>query len=131
MKASELRIGNLVNVEMHIPIKVKVEAVTGTSVSVTGIEKNRYTPFLLDRIKPIPLTEEWLIKFGFVKENDWVGFISTKYRIGIRFYKGNSHECDIIQDEKFIAFGSGHIKHVHQLQNLYFALTNEELTIKQ
>jgi hypothetical protein len=23
-----------------------------------------------------------------------------------------------------------HIKHVHQLQNLYFALTGEELTIK-
>ena len=64
-----------------------------------------------------------------IKKGEWAGLIG-KYRIGIRFFGGNSAECDIIQDRKFIAFGNGHIKYVHQLQNLFHSLTGTELTKK-
>lgn len=81
-----------------------------------------------DQIKGIELTEEWLVKFGFEKNGDWVQ-LNFNPRMGIRYYNGNSAECDIIQDDNYIAFKSGHIKHVHQLQNLYFALTQKELEL--
>lgn len=66
---------------------------------------------------PIPLTEEWLLKFGFLK------------------YKGNNkdfwlNDFEFANDLKWI-FWKGNIleniEYVHQLQNLYFALTQTEL----
>jgi len=69
--------------------------------------------------QPIPLTEQWLVKLGFVKDiyDDWVckgvfgPFINGKFDLD---RKGRTTP----------------IKSVHQLQNLYFALTGEELEIK-
>ncbi len=71
--------------------------------------------------QPITLTEEWLLKFGFekrsiIQENDSYylnGEIVWVTKKGFRYFQNRN----IIQ-------------HVHQLQNLYFALTGEELTIK-
>jgi hypothetical protein len=67
---------------------------------------------------PITLTEEWLLKFGFE--------ITDNFQTKDRF---QTHKQDGI-----IWFEYGYIvvelNYVHQLQNLYFALTNEELTIK-
>jgi hypothetical protein len=71
-----------------------------------------------DKLKPIPLTEEWLLKFGFDKID--FQFIKNGIKLfPIRdlYYRGN---FPIKSD----------IKYVHQLQNLFFALTGEELTIK-
>jgi len=79
----------------------------------------------------IPLTDEWLLKFRFktrTTEN-----ISIQYFIGanpvtrdwmfdILWLKGDEYP--------FYRNGYFKIKYVHQLQNLYFALTGEELTIK-
>ena len=67
--------------------------------------------------KPIPLTEEWLERFGF----------HNNYRM--EWWKG-----EILYDSGFVskevpAHGT-YVKHVHQLQNLYFALTGEELKYK-
>jgi hypothetical protein len=69
-----------------------------------------------DRIKPIPLTEEWLLKFGF---DGWDLGKYTLIRTNGNFFI-TGHKGPIAQNIFF----------VHQLQNLYFALTNEELTIK-
>lgn len=74
----------------------------------------------------ISLTEEWLIKFGFDKESTYLyrrvtndfAFAFSVSRISV-----DSWACP--------AFAIRHpIKYVHQLQNLYFALTQEELTLK-
>lgn len=91
---------------------------------------NRPSTALLN--KAIPLTEEWLIKFGFEqaydskftrrldydKDNrfDWLINKQRKDLSGLRF-KGNTFYKEV--------------KHVHQLQNLYFALTGKELTIEK
>lgn len=70
---------------------------------------------------PIPLTEEWLIKFGFEwNHGDW---IINDVRIS---------ECEENEGETVFKIQLSHsiekqIEHVHQLQNLYFSLTNEEL----
>ena len=75
----------------------------------------------VEYLMPIPLTEEWLLKFGFEWKIQHQGFhngafkIEEEYKKGYRFYIGN---------EKIS------IQYVHQLQNLYHALTGKELEIK-
>ena len=74
--------------------------------------------------EPIPLTEEILLKCGFKKKN------------GYKFVLHNSHfslvMIDSIKREDY-AFSHYNLwvnlEYVHQLQNLYFALTGQELEI--
>ena len=89
-----------------------------------------------EEYKPIPLTEEWLQKFGFEKrdKNERWPIDSFKKVIlnrgVIHFYmKADGVDCEIGNKSGY-SFGKPKIKYVHQLQNLYFALTGEELTIK-
>lgn len=67
----------------------------------------------------IQLTDEWLLKFGFVEEFE------------NKFYK-NSIAIEIFENECIVYLGDFvdlSIKYVHQIQNLYFAMTGEELAI--
>jgi hypothetical protein len=74
--------------------------------------------------KPIPITEKWLLKLGAKKLSD------NFFDIGYLKFKIHSHQYGI--DFHFGNGGKHYIKphYVHSLQNLYFALTGEELTIK-
>ncbi len=67
-------------------------------------------------LDPIPLTEQWLIDLGvqFGWENYDIEYIFQKYSLRYRYDVGSS------------AFITS-IKYVHQLQNLYFALTDKQL----
>src|SRR5690606_37877190 len=78
---------------------------------------------LINEIQPIPLTDEWLLKFGFFKRGKcW-------------YLNDNSHpftsNCSTDIDGFFIWIGGFkiYIKHVHRLQNLYFVLCGEELEL--
>lgn len=81
-----------------------------------------------DDYDPIPLTEKWLGSFGFEKDNE-------TYSWGILV---PLEKCDFMfqievfaNDPSFYYLSKCHeIKYVHQLQNLYFALTGKELEIK-
>jgi hypothetical protein len=105
MKSNELRIGNYYNL---------VE--DGVNIDDIYQIDDGYSLYLIDKhnnAKGIPLTEEWLKKFGFD------GWDIGNYTM-------------ILTNGNFFEFGNiiaQNIKYVHQLQNLYFALTNEELTI--
>lgn len=71
----------------------------------------------LANFEPIPLTEEILLKCGFEK--------------GIEFFSYNNFYIDL--NEWFVfnnMVAKAPLKHLHQLQNLYFVLTNEELNIE-
>ena len=73
--------------------------------------------------KPIPLTEEWLFRFGFFKFNNaWVLKEPGNPMI---------HEFSIWED---LSYNTGElmpdITYVHQLQNLYYVLMNKELILK-
>jgi hypothetical protein len=76
-------------------------------------------------IKPIPLTEEWLLKFGFDKNENGLFKLFNESEVPILLNEDlNGWTCDGIN------FSINGTQYVHQLQNLYFALTGEELTIK-
>jgi hypothetical protein len=107
MEANELRIGNwVVNKKLHEEIQI-----------------DGNFPFdNVFMIEPIPLTEEWLLKF------DWFSIDDDRYTFrDIEYYtisnEGSLYFCG--------SYTCTDIKYVHQLQNLYFALTGEELTIKE
>jgi hypothetical protein len=68
----------------------------------------------------IPITEVWILKLGFIKDEI------------LKFYRNDKSNSTIIIDYDFICLlGYSHvkIKYVHQLQNLYYALTQRELTV--
>lgn len=69
--------------------------------------------------EPIQLTDEWLLKFGFEKDGTW--FTKSGFGISIDNLKW--------QMKGYIATFDKCL-YVHQLQNLYFALTGKELTFK-
>jgi hypothetical protein len=71
-------------------------------------------------IKSIPLTEEWLKRFGFDEfQYGWYQIEKSPLKITWNIY-----------DKNIRAFGynlTNVCQYIHQLQNLYFALTGEEL----
>ena len=114
MKASEVRIGNWVKQPNGI---IEVFTVSDSD------DEGDINSYLEDEIEPIPLTEEWLIKFRF-------RYMGSAPTLGIN----ESWNCGNIKIEqlqsKDLVFHGLQIKHVHQLQNLYFALTGEELGLQ-
>jgi hypothetical protein len=121
ISAPELRIGDFVYVDNSQQIctitEIKEKTVRVLYLrSDTG--KNHNSIIEIVRIKPIPLTEEWLLKFGFEKYDDMILYWELD-DVTIWEEKG-----------KYQFFSDKNIKYVHQLQNLYFALTEKELELK-
>jgi hypothetical protein len=116
MKSSELRIGNITSMGV-------VCSIEDNFFRVLDSEGDTFKNTWAD-IQPIPLTEEWLLKFGFIKKNGY-GFIK-KDLAGNIFYSVETKEHFMFQYHDLRI----KIKHVHQLQNIYFALTGEELIFK-
>ena len=121
MKATELRIGN------YIETYLGVQKVTTKEIVLMRLDSDYVTP------NPIPLTEEWLVKFGFeLKPSDeWLLVVDSELIICL---DKDDYSVSIISDLDSFTIGSYaainlRCKSVHQLQNLYFALTNKELTL--
>lgn len=126
IKANELRLGNIIEYPEY-----------SASLTIEQIDKlNVNIVYKLKDCKPIPITEELLIKFGCVKLNN------SMFRFGKFTFQGTSTDDGgdlhnkIITSRKAIkvCFEGKYfrtIEYIHSLQNLYFALTNEELTIKE
>lgn len=123
MKANELRIGNYVdNTLLHKYSNVIISEIHSNLIIST------YGEYLeLDYIEPIPLTEDWLLKFGFEKPK-FCGFYQSDYIVEL-------NDRFVINDRKdgffYVDAPNLCIESVHQLQNLYFALTGEELKINR
>ena len=91
----------------------------------------------LKNVKPIPLTEDWLFRFGFFgllglgcETNDYILEIDKNNTLKVlsRIKVGTAKVVFI-----FVAYDGIQpliIKYVHQLQNLYFARTEKKLKIK-
>jgi hypothetical protein len=122
MESKELRIGNLVN---YRGFPSMVGAISSNETYIY-LDKGIVNPKVED-IEPIPLTEEWLLKFGFEKVS-W----SNDVRINLLNRWSLIYDFDVNK----LCVDSGlnanylQIKYIHQLQNLYFTLTGEELTLK-
>ena len=124
MEAKNLRIGNWVK----IPIKGS-EIITPSyhaqiqSIGLFGMLEFLSTPKLngvkwsVKSISPIKITDERLLKFGFSPTNN--GNYEIEY---MDIYSSS--------DGSYIFLFNGFSKtlnYVHELQNLFFALTNDEL----
>ncbi len=145
MKASELRLGNLVTIDnpkawtklkglamIVKSIENKPDAYFPKSSGTVSLlhkrdEYNQFDEF----IAPIPLSAEWLERFGFGKSDEHE--MGHNHRDDFHFY----------YDYHFKRFRieSGHaskveyhqvldIQYVHQLQNLYYSLTGKDLELK-
>lgn len=129
MKASELRIGNLLNFSNGIqPDK---EIVVGRRFfSSAAIEKEDGDFEITPYYRAIQLTDEWLLKLDFKKARTFDD--NTRYIIGVNpVTKDWMMYLTWLDNYEFPFYTNGHhkIKYVHQLQNLYYALTGEELNI--
>ena len=142
MEASELRIGNFI-IGTYESEDDNLMHETICEFKFYNCYDNYYWVESEDLIedftgfKPIPITEEWLLKFGFeyinecneIKElvfkiNDWLKIYfndEDSYKSGCLFV--GIEETDIGSSKAV------DIESVHQLQNLFFALTGEELKL--
>lgn len=119
MNAKELRIGNITKQG----VVVEINRSDKDSFRVWDVVnlKSSYN----NNVEPIPLTEEWLIKFGFSKE-------SPDNEDDFNYWELKDVEFTDYEDGDFEINQTGFVfKYVHQLQNLYFALTGEELELKE
>lgn len=121
MEAKELRIGNL------------IQSIHGDNCTCTEVDLDLFEALNNDQYSeydliPIILTEEWLLKFGFEKYDDGGELNGNDCFYGIK-----KTGIVIGLTPKFNLSGyrpAKRIIYVHQLQNLYFALTGNELEIK-
>jgi hypothetical protein len=122
MDAKELRFGNFVRTTItHTNIKITIDEL----LEIIN-EPSEH------QLEPIPLTEDWLLKFGFEKITHAVR--SYSYHICDKnerywFFRISGQFGTITREITCVL--SYEIKHVHQLQNLYFALTGKELKSAQ
>ena len=117
MNIQELRIGNYVSMnfdkegqEYIIPTIVKELS----EVNCRVLSKGEVFVTHYDNIKPIPLTEDILLKCGEDNEHlmvDKLGFVIFK----------NGYPYQFVRDD---------YKHLHSLQNLYHSLRGEELNVE-
>jgi hypothetical protein len=121
VKAKELRIGNLIyfQAEPYVPEFSELE--------VFKLSKNRVNGKHQSCFKVIPLTGEWLEKFGFEKSGA-VYNLGYSIEFSIKKWNGKDGTDWVIFQGHRNVFYKGEF-YVHQLQNLYFCLTKTELTL--
>ena len=128
---TELRIGNYINIHgggddtFYKPNQPRYLAVV-TALDRTGFINwnilDKMPVYLHKSSEPILITVDWLLKLGFSKDPE------INYRW---YYKDNSLAYDV--DDNRIRISDSwewnKVLHVHQMQNLIYALTGKELII--
>jgi len=124
MKTNELRIGNWIKLSEEGIIR-KVTGIDNSGINVY-IPKDKKEKWIeIDQFSHIPLTEEMLLRCGFeYKDNAYIKYIYKKTE-GIKIMGYDMNYYFSLNMFKTIK-----IKSVHQLQNMYFILTGEELEVK-
>nr|WP_288210522.1 hypothetical protein [uncultured Dysgonomonas sp.] len=136
IQAKELRIGNFITGEggtLNVVNSLGLEGESGSNiVNNTDVENFR----------PISLTKEILLKSGFKSINDkplfgiapGEEFFQIVYLINgkmcpLIIKEENKILCHVVPSEGFFGCEFLPIFYVHKLQNLYFALSGEELVV--
>jgi len=144
IKSTDLRIGNKITTAHYEDFKtiIEVESLDEVGINLTAETDNKpygmHNPLMereykYDELFSIPLTEEILLKCGFKSKDD-----KNEYYIVID-KPSKSNGLFICYDIKDKSCSLGQLRHfshqfgeyhyLHQLQNLYFALTQTQLTI--
>lgn len=111
---------------------IRVWGVTQKYLVVNSNMLPEYESIMANAIKPIPITEEWLLKFGFEKGkySDKMSVTYDKNPISLNFAYWKP-ELNWSLNISCIHLNHKSYKYIHEIQNLYNSLTNKELTIKQ
>jgi hypothetical protein len=127
MRANELRIGNQIEYYVFDEFGKPQQEWVGGYVDIEDLKWLDQHPG--DKhYRPIKLTEDILIRFGFyetTKEHYVSGLYTLNKPDGFYINKETMCYCDI--DYEGTTNDRIKIQYVHQLQNLYFALTGKEL----
>ena len=147
LEAKSLRIGNLVTINnpdcfkglINIPMIVEgatkskgIENEDSYSIQLKRMTNDEWNPLkhqFIQFIKPIALTEEWLIK---------TNMSTTKYSFKISIHNEVFSGTILVEYSRLIGkysiyIGNIHIRYVsylHELQNWFYSNTGEELTFK-
>lgn len=116
IQAQELRIGNLINLVSFENDVMEIN-IMASDIELCDESENEFNV----HYKPIPITEKLLLKFGFENMEKF----PLRYVQRVKPDSLSEFEPCIVCGDLWLTG----IRHVHQLQNLYFSLTGEELTL--
>ena len=121
VKLYELRIGNFFEIELPPKGKRKIKKISEIRQKQVLLEDTSYH---LNKLIPIPVTEEILLECGF-KKFQWI----TEANV----FTLDSFNC-ILDENGVQVFSSDYsnlkpVKYLHELQNLYFDLKEKELEV--
>lgn len=119
MQVTELRIGSLLLLDNE-PVKIN-GIIPFDGIWVLKVKKgDKYLSSSGQDLEPIPLTEKSLFDFGFKLHKSTPNYDPLFYKstVFLKCWNGRIHLNKHYDTQ---------VKYVHQLQNLYFALTGREL----
>ena len=134
MDAKELRLGNWVKTTISrwrgqgFPIL----AIKGDRVSFDKLNDGQYIWVMAENLKPIPLSPEIIEKCGFEKHKNSNDYWTIWYlKNGWRIQQAHNSEVSASVRSGLFYYSDDfvEVEYLHQLQNLYFALTGEELEV--
>lgn len=140
MKPQELRIGNYVKYNQHV---LKIKAINSHKVKgwqdgyITSVDQEGKSKTAIWALSPIKITKEWLLDFGFEKivfDSEETGYgenyvlnLNSKTKIVFEDDMSFGIENSLI-DTHWLELEFDKFEGVHELQNLYYALTKKELS---
>lgn len=146
MKA-ELQIGNLVTDQFYPDFDkvITVESIGQEGINLTPTDDGKpygmhvaeiECEYTFDKLRGIPLTEEWLTRFGFVKNEysvNGVQYSEPFFHIELEAKGWLVRWIDTLSTwalhPKVSDYNVTPIKTVHSLQNIFYCLTGQELTL--
>jgi hypothetical protein len=133
LSANELRIGNYVNCinDFMNPFRIDELNIYRTGIFKVGMGKDmdhHPATWMNEDIEPIPLTVDWLLKFGNATKSYYPNEIDVCDNRFTFIWKESYKYWYVVTKESMIFLTK--IEFVHEYQNYIFALTGEELKIK-
>ena len=123
MNENELRLGNYVMIHDYAKGN-RQQVVEELGVCQVNLLHNEYCT-------PIPITKEWLLNFGFERVRDTSLYTKQTIEIDGTFEDYMEYNLEFKQVNLSYEMCSIPLQYVHELQNIYFALSKKELTIKE
>jgi len=134
------RIGNVFKINDDEPHYHIVLGTQGNIISFDDFyndeEYSEYNITEINAVEPVKITTKWLEKLGFkfIIRNMWE--LKIDFYTKLQFYDNQDDYITLhIKNYKDMVFESEtytylkHIKHIHEVQNLFYSLTGRELTV--
>lgn len=135
LQAQDLRIGNFVGLNLK-EFKENYFTVMETAMSnskfTTGLTGEGESYFFdCEDMEGIPLSPEWLERFQWTLHSNKMYWMSPFHKDFTITQYATTEPIFYYQHENYqVTMPDVKLEFVHQLQNLYFALTSTELTLK-